>query len=128
MDGALFRAEASSDRASWNSPPVILHVQPMPDSAAVTPTTYGSVTKPVLELGQEQTATGHNFTPGTLVKVTLEPDGIDLGTFPVAPDGTVTTRFATTALLAGPHTVTWTPPAAPSPTPPPSPSPSIKQR
>jgi hypothetical protein len=129
MDGALFRAEASSDQASSNSPPVILHVQPVPDSAASTPTTganYGSVAKPVLELGQEQTATGHNFTPGTLVKVTLEPNDVDLGTFTVAPDGTVTTRFATTGLLAGPHTVTWTP--APAPSPSPSPSPSIGRR
>jgi hypothetical protein len=78
----------------------------------VTPPTgahYGTVALPVLQLGQEQSATGHNFTPGTLVKVTLEPDGIDLGTYTVAPDGTVTTRFATTNLTAGTHTVRWTP-------------------
>jgi hypothetical protein len=85
---------------------------PTSDNAASTPTTeaaYGTVALPVLQLGQEQTATGHNFTPATLVTVTLEPDGIDLGTQTVAPDGTITTRFATTGLLAGIHTVRWTP-------------------
>jgi hypothetical protein len=85
---------------------------PTPDNAVSPPTTgatYGTVALPVLQLGQQQTATGHNFTPATLVTVTLEPDGIDLGTHTVAPDGTITTRFATTGLLAGTHTVRWTP-------------------
>lgn len=175
MDGDLFQAVVSTAQESSSSPPVILHVQPVPappatttpssqppscpwpppmppigpgapcpgptppsltpsalpttpsvpaasttpaataatpDSGAVTPPTgahYGTVALPVLQLGQEQSATGHNFTPGTLVKVTLEPDGIDLGTYTVAPDGTVTTRFATTNLTAGTHTVRWTP-------------------
>jgi hypothetical protein len=98
--------------------------EPTPSSAASTPTTgttYGTVALPVLELGRQQTATGHNFTPGTRVKITLEPDSIELGTATVAPDGTVTTRFATKTLLAGPHTVTWTPDTA---TPPPTTSPS----
>ena len=39
---------------------------PTPANAASTPTTgatYGTVALPVLQLGQEQTATGHNFTP-----------------------------------------------------------------
>jgi hypothetical protein len=182
MDGDLFQAVASTDRESSSSPPVILHLQEAPNTAATTtpsiaalicpspppsppigpdapctgpipasltpsvhPTTppvpaasttppvpaasttpaataatpdsgaalttgtqYGTVALPVLQLGQEQCATGHNFTPGTLVTVTLEPDGIDLGTYPVAPDGTVTTHFATTNLLAGTHTVRWT--------------------
>jgi hypothetical protein len=70
---------------------------------------YGTVARPVLKLGQEQTATGHNFEPGTLVKVTLEPTGIDLGTYPAGPDGTVTARFTTTRLTPGTHTVRWTP-------------------
>jgi hypothetical protein len=101
---------------------------PTPSSAALTPSagaTYGTVALPVVELGQQQTATGHNFTPGTLVKITLEPDSIELGTATVAPDGTVTTRFATKTLLAGPHTVTWTPNTA---TPPPTTSPSGRSR
>jgi hypothetical protein len=108
MDGALFRAEASGDQTSSRSSPVILHVQLTPAAGAY----YGTVEHPVIDLGQEQSATGHNFAPGTLVKVTLEPDGIDLGTSTVAPDGTVTTRFDTSGLLAGPHTVTWAPPPA----------------
>jgi hypothetical protein len=85
---------------------------PTPDNAVSPPTTgatYGTVALPVLQLGQEQAATGHNFTPATLVTVTLEPDGIDLGTYTVATDGTITTRFATTGLLAGTHTIRWTP-------------------
>ena len=149
MNGKLFRAVASTGQESLNSPPAILHVQPMtepapssqaancpipltpietgascpslgptPSSAPLNPATgatYGTVALPVVELGQQQTATGHNFTPGTLVKVTLEPDSIDLGTSTVAPDGTITTRFATKSLMAGPHTVTWTPATATPP-------------
>jgi hypothetical protein len=42
------------------------------------------------------------------VKVTLEPTGVDLGTYTAAPDGTVTTRFPTTHLTAGTHTIRWT--------------------
>ncbi|MGQ0483058.1 MAG: hypothetical protein ACT4O0_18780 [Pseudonocardia sp.] len=68
---------------------------------------YGTVADPVIELGRQQTAVGHNFVPGSLVKVTL--DGVDLGTSQAAPDGTVTTRFDTSSLLAGSHTVVWTP-------------------
>jgi hypothetical protein len=69
---------------------------------------FGTVAFPVIRVGQEQTATGHGFPPGGLVKVTLEPDGIDLGTFQAAADGTVTTRFSTAHLLPGLHTVRWT--------------------
>lgn len=124
MDGTRFRAEASNAATSWRSPPVILRVQPSPtQSLPAAGAYYGTVEHPVIDLGQEQSATGHNFTPGTLVKVTLEPDGRDLGTATVAPDGTVTTRFATTGLLAGPHTVTWTPPPVGTASPSPSPSP-----
>jgi hypothetical protein len=82
-------------------------------AAACPPATageyFGTVDKQVLDLGQEQTAVGHNFVPGSRVKVTLEPDALDLGTVQTAADGTVTTRFDTSRLLAGEHTVTWTP-------------------
>lgn len=81
------------------------------DSDTTTTTSrppYGTVGIPVIQLGREQTATGHNFMPGTLVKVTLEPTGIDLGTYTVGPDGTVTIRFSTTRLAPGTHAVRWT--------------------
>jgi hypothetical protein len=90
-----------------------------PDIAPATPSTsspaassaepqYGTVARPVLQPGQEQTAIGYNFTPGTLVEVTLEPAGVDLGTYTAAADGTVTTRFGTTRLRPGTHTIRWT--------------------
>jgi hypothetical protein len=63
---------------------------------------------PVIPVGQEQIAIGHNFTPGTRVKVTIEPAGIVLGTFTVGPDGTVATHFDTATLAPGIHTVRWT--------------------
>ncbi|HZG90788.1 MAG TPA: hypothetical protein VEZ42_11295 [Pseudonocardia sp.] len=69
---------------------------------------YGTLARPVVPAGQEQTATGHHFVPGSRVRVTLLPEGTDLGTFVAAPDGTVTTRFATTGLRLGSHTVRWT--------------------
>jgi hypothetical protein len=127
MDGDLFRAVVSAAQESSSSPSVILHVQPLLDTPSSTPTAmtaapmdsrtmtpmakepYGTVALPVLGMGQEQTATGHDFTPGTMVRVTVEPTGIDLGTFPAGPDGTVTTRFTTRSLTSGSHTVRWTP-------------------
>lgn len=81
---------------------------PCPD-AATRAATYGTVTDQVIDLGQQQTAVGHNFAPGTRVKVTLEPGHVDLGTAQAAQDGTVTTHFDTSRLLAGQHTVNWTP-------------------
>lgn len=78
-------------------------------NAATSAATYGTVTDQVIDLGQQQTAVGHNFAPGTRVKVTLEPDHVDLGTAQAAQDGTVTTHFDTGRLLAGQHTVNWTP-------------------
>ena len=83
---------------------------PCPDAATST-SAYGTVADQVIDLGQQQTAVGHNFVPGSKVKVTVEPDGVDLGTVEAAPDGTVTTRFDTSRLLAGQHTVVWTPSA-----------------
>jgi hypothetical protein len=83
---------------------------PASDTVAATPvpgTQYGTVETPVIPLGRAQTATGHNFSPGALVQMTLEPGGIDLGTFPVGSDGTVTARFGTTSLNPGTYTVTW---------------------
>jgi hypothetical protein len=68
---------------------------------------YGTFARPVIPAGHQQTATGHNFTPGSRIRVTLQPEGIDLGTFTAGSDGTVTTRFATTGLLVGSHTVNW---------------------
>ncbi len=69
---------------------------------------YGTVARPAIPAGHQQTATGHNFVPGSRVRVSLQPEGIELGTFTVAADGTVTTRFATTGLQLGSHTVRWT--------------------
>jgi hypothetical protein len=69
---------------------------------------YGTVARPVIRAGQQQTATGHNFAAGTRIRVTLLPEGIDLGTHTAAPDGTVTTQFATTGVKLGNHTVRWT--------------------
>lgn len=84
---------------------------PVPTSAGAPPAAppYGTVGRLVLPRGQEQSATGHQFVPGTRVAVSLEPDGTDLGTYTVAPDGTVALRFATTLLSPGSHTVVWTP-------------------
>ncbi len=69
---------------------------------------YGTVARPLIPAGQQQTATGHDFAPGSRVRVTLQPEGIELGTFTAAPDGSVTTHYATTGLLVGSHTVRWT--------------------
>lgn len=80
-----------------------------PSSSPVAGAPYGTVAATVLALGQDQIAIGHNFTPGTAVRVTLAPTGTDLGTYPVAADGTVTTRFSTAGLGAGTYRVTWTP-------------------
>lgn len=104
VDGALFRAEVTGEKGSGagTSAPVTLHV----DAAGAL---YGTVADPTIDLGQEQTAVGHNFVPGSKVKISIEPDGMDLGTVEAAPDGTVTKRFDTSRLLAGQHTVTWTP-------------------
>lgn len=121
MDGDLFRAVVSTDQESSRSTSVILHVQPPLDTPSATPSAaptattlmtkepYGTVALPVLGKGQEQTATGHNFPPGTMVRVTVEPTGVDLGTYLVDPEGVVTTRFTTRSLKPGSHTVRWTP-------------------
>jgi hypothetical protein len=77
------------------------------------PPSFGTVAMSVLPVGSQQTATGHNFTPGTAVRVILEPVGTDLGTRIADADGTVTTHFSTADLTVGTYTVTWH--AAPDP-------------
>jgi hypothetical protein len=97
---------------------------PPPESPIVTPSgpgtsassadlpadrPFGTVAATELPQGLDQTATAHGFTPGSRVRVTLEPGGVALGTPVVAADGTVTTRFSTIGLVAGLYTVDWTP-------------------
>jgi hypothetical protein len=69
---------------------------------------YGTAANPVIQVGQEQVVTGHDFTPGARVKVTLTPPGTDLGTYTVGSDGTMTVRFTTSQLMPGIYTVNWT--------------------
>jgi hypothetical protein len=75
---------------------------------SVTQPGYGSAASPVIQVGQEQVITGHDFTPGARVKVTLKPPGTDLGTYAVGLDGTMTVRFTTSNLMPGTYTVNWT--------------------